>query len=227
MLKHPILIAILLIALAASGCVAGQPVSPEQMAAVAPTVVDMVSQIAPQLAGTYSVAASDGAGNTRELSLKLTPDGNVELVTELADATQLMESGTWLLSGQGDVVVTLGTTEGQSIVEPRTIRLAVEGDGLVATDSVTGSTLRFSPGMLAAAPAVDSIVGDVMDVVDEPASQRQEPQRGQWALVVARFHHVGRQLLAHKLVKCRCLAGNVRRRAEHRSARRRRKTGTL
>ena len=28
MLKHPILIAILLIALAASGCVAGQPVSP-------------------------------------------------------------------------------------------------------------------------------------------------------------------------------------------------------
>ena len=171
MLKHPILIAILLIALAASGCVAGQPVSPEQMAAVAPTVVDMVSQIAPQLAGTYSVAASDGAGNTRELSLKLTPDGNVELVTELADATQLMESGTWLLSGQGDVVVTLGTTEGQSIVEPRTIRLAVEGDGLVATDSVTGSTLRFSPGMLAAAPAAEPTPAAETDPLAEPSTE--------------------------------------------------------
>ena len=153
MQKHPILIAILLVALVAAGCVAGQPVSPAEMAAVAPTVADMMAQLAPQLAGTYSVAASDGAGNTRELSLKLSPEGNVELVTELADATQLMESGTWLLSGQGDIVVTLGTTEGQSIVEPRTIRLAVEGDQLVATDSVTGGQLRLSPGMVAAAAA--------------------------------------------------------------------------
>ncbi len=145
MQKHPILIAILLVALVAAGCVAGQPVSPADMAAVAPTVADVVSQLVPQLAGTYTVAASDGAGNTHELSLKLMPDGNVELVTELADATQLMESGTWLLSGQGDVVLTLGTTEGQSIVEPRTIRLAVEGDGLVATE--LGD--RFNAALLA------------------------------------------------------------------------------
>ena len=59
------------------------------------------------------------------------------------------------MSGAGDVVVTLGTTEGQSIVEPRTIRLEVEGDGLVATNSVTGSTLRFSPGILTGTAAVE------------------------------------------------------------------------
>lgn len=150
--KHPLLIAILLAALVATGCVAGQPVSPEDMAAVAPTIAGMVSQIAPQLAGTYSVQASDGAGETRELSLRLAEDGSVELVTELADASQLLESGTWLLSGQGDVVVTLGG-EGTSILEPRTIRLAVEGSDLVATDSVTGAQLRLSPGMIAASPS--------------------------------------------------------------------------
>lgn len=152
--KHPILIALLLVALAAAGCVAGQPVSPADMAAVAPTVAEVVSQLVPQLAGTYTVQASDGAGNSHELSLKLSPDGSVELVTELADTTQLMESGTWLLSGEGDVVISLGTTEGQSILEPRTIRLAVEGDELVATDSVTGGQLRLAPGMMAAQAAV-------------------------------------------------------------------------
>ncbi len=151
--KHPILIALLLVALAAAGCVAGQPISPADMAAVAPTVAQVVSQLVPQLAGTYTVQASDGAGNSHELSLKLSPDGSVELVTELADATQLMESGTWLLSGEGDVVISLGT-EGQSIIEPRTIRLAVEGDELVATDSVTGGQLRLAPGMMAAQAAV-------------------------------------------------------------------------
>ena len=152
--KHPILIALLLVALAAAGCVAGQPVSPADMAAVAPTVAEGVWQLVPQLAGTYTVQASDGAGNSHELSLKLSPDGSVELVTELADTTQLMESGTWLLSGEGDVVISLGTTEGQSILEPRTIRLAVEGDELVATDSVTGGQLRLAPGMMAAQAAV-------------------------------------------------------------------------
>ena len=103
--KHPILIALLLVALAAAGCVAGQPVSPADMAAVAPTVAEVVSQLVPQLAGTYTVQASDGAGNSHELSLKLSPDGRVELGTELAETTQLMESGTWLLSGEGDVVI--------------------------------------------------------------------------------------------------------------------------
>lgn len=157
--KHPILIALLLVALAAAGCVAGQPVSPADMAAAAPTVAGVVSQLVPQLAGTYTVEASDGAGHSHELTLKLSPDGSVELLTELADATQLMESGTWLLSGEGDVVISLGTTEGQSIVEPRTIRLAVEGDELVATDSVTGGQLRLAPGMLAAAatPAATTV----------------------------------------------------------------------
>lgn len=160
--KHHILIAILLAALAAAGCVAGQPVSPDQMAAVAPTVAGMITQLAPQLAGTYTVEASDGAGASHALSLTLSEDGNVQLVTELADATQIMESGTWLLSGQGDVVVTLGTKEGQAIFEPRTIRLAVEGSELVATDSATGAQMRLSPGMMAA-PAAEP--------ASEPASE--------------------------------------------------------
>lgn len=179
--KHPILIAILLVALAAAGCVAGQPVSPADMAAVAPTVAGMMSQLAPQLAGTYSVAASDGAGNTHELSLKLSPDGNVELVTELADATQLMESGTWLLSGEGDVVLTLGTTEGQSIVEPRTIRLAVEGDELVATDSETGGQLRLSPGMVAAAAAGEQPLAEATPEA-QADSQAPAPTTGEAVL---------------------------------------------
>ncbi|MEZ4771016.1 MAG: copper resistance protein NlpE N-terminal domain-containing protein [Caldilineales bacterium] len=172
MLKHPILIAILLVALATAGCVAGQPVSPDEMAAVAPTVAGVVSQLVPQLAGTYTVEASDGAGNSHELSLKLSPDGSVELVTELADATQLMESGTWLLSGEGDVVISLGTTEGQSIVEPRTIRLAVEGDELVATDSVTGGQLRLAPGMMGESPTAEPTAVAPAEPTDEtPVAQ--------------------------------------------------------
>ena len=117
MLKHPILIAILLIALAASGCVAGQPVSPEQMAAVAPTVVDMVSQIAPQLAAPTPLQLPTGRAIPAS-ELKADARRQRRTGDRVSRRDQLMESGTWLLSGQGDVVVTLGTTEGQSIVEP-------------------------------------------------------------------------------------------------------------